>query len=288
MESKRQIIDTVDINGEPLKIAVVKPGHKLMQDANMVYNLKRSKLIRKAASGEERLLLRSEVEEYLIKTGIWTNNDVINIEQYSIRIRAIELMLQKGGIKLNDARRLALEMSSLRARILELYNKKQQLDSATVEAVAEDDKFSFLITKCVVYAIDGKFFFSSQEDYLERGNEIAVVDAAKALAGILYGVKEEVSQNFYENRWLKNHNFIDKFGRLVDKNGDFVDKEGKKVNDAGRFIDAEGNLIDKNGIKIDEDGSFIVTNPKPFLDDNGEPIIKEKNKKRRYKKKVVN
>ncbi len=284
MENKRKIIDTVDNEGKPLKIAIVRPGHKLMQDAKMAYNLKCSELIRKAVDGGQRLLLRSEVEDYLIKTKIWTNDDVLKIEKYGLRIRAIELVLQRGGIKISDARKLALEMSSLRAKILELYNKKQQLDSATVEAVAENDKFSFLMTKCVVSIEDGKPLFVNEDDYLERGNEIAVVEAAKCLAGIIYGLKEEASMSFYENQWLKDHNFIDKMGRLVNKDGAFVDQEGKKVNEAGQFIDTEGSLIDNNGIKVDKDGNFIVSNPEPFLDDDNKPIVETKTKTRKTNK----
>ncbi len=285
MESKRKIIDTVDNEGKPLKIAVIKPGNKLIQEANMVYNLKCSELIRQAADGGQRLLLRSEVEDYLIKTKIWTNNDVSNIEKYSVRIKAIELMLQKGGIKLSDARKLALEMSSLRAKILELYNKKQQLDFATVEAVAENDKFSFLMVKCVVSAEDGKSFFINEDDYLERGNEVAVVEAAKHLAGVIYGVKEEVNMNFYENKWLKDHKFIDENGRLIDKDGSFVDRDGRKVNEAGKFIDDKNNLVNKDGIKIDENGNFIVPNPEPFLDDENNSTTKTKKKTKKTKRK---
>jgi hypothetical protein len=283
--NKRELIKTIGQDGKSLELAIIRPGHKLMQDANMIYNLKVSQLIRKAVDGGERLLLRSEVEDYLIKTKIWTNDDVSKIEQFGLRIRAIEFMLQKGGIKLSDARKLAIEMSSLRAQIMVLYNKKQQLDNSTIEAFSENQKFSFLMVKCTMFADTGKPFLNDEDDYLERGDEIAVIDAAKCLSKILYGIKEDISMNFYENKWLKDHNFIDKRGRLLNTDGGFIDKEGNKVDEDGRFIDSNNCLIDKNGIKVNENGDFIIENPKPFLNDDGNPIQNNKSKKSTTKRK---
>jgi hypothetical protein len=291
MSSKRELIKTIDNEGKVLELAVIRPGHKNMQDANMRYNLKLSRLIREAANGGDRLLLRSEVENHLIKTGIWTNGDVLAMERYSLRIRAIQLIIQKGGIKLSEARKLALEMSTLRAKIMELYNKKQQLDFATVEAVAENDKFAFLMTCCVVYADKGDMFFKDEDDYIERGNETAVVDAAKCLAKMVYGLNDDITMSYYENKWLKEHGFIDNAGRLTDSDGNFINEDGKRVNEIGQFIDKDGNLVDKSGIKVDKDGNFVLDNSKPFLDDNGEPIIKndkiKKGTTKRKRKKVL-
>ena len=290
MIKKREQIKTYDENGKALELDVIRPGHKVMQDANMKYNLKVSSLIRDASNGGERLLLRSEVEDHLIKSGLWTRNDALTIEKLGIRIRASEFLLQKGGIKLNEARQLAIEMSKMRSEMMILYSKKQQLDFATIESVAEQVKFGYLMVKCVVATSDGKKFFDNYNDYMDRGDHVAVVEAAKCLAKFVYGMEEDASMNLYENKWLKEHEFIDSAGRLVDSKGSFVDKEGRQTDQAGRYVNEQGDYVDKKGIRVDEEGNFLVDNPKPFLDDDGNPIgekTKKVPKKKAKKKKVA-
>jgi len=285
MLSKREIVNTLDDHGNKIKLAVIRPGHKIMQEANMHYNLKVSSLIRQGAENKERLLLRSELDEYMEKTGLWSQADVSNMQQYGIRIRAIELALQKGGIKLSQARQLALEMSKLRQKMMNLYNKKQQLDSVTVESVADIYRYGFLMVKCVVWEEDGKPFFVDYDDYMDRGDSTAAIDTSKQLAKMVYGLDSDITESLYENKWLINHGFMDKSGRLTNQEGKFVDLEGKLIDENGNFIDQEGRRVDKNGILVNDDGSFVVEDPKPFLDDEGKPITTNKPKKSKSNKK---
>lgn len=289
MINKREIIKTYDQEGNQIELAVIRPGHRIMQDANMKYNLKVSELIRQASTGGERLLLRSEVENHLIKTGIWGKDDALKVEKLGIRIRASELVLQRGGIKLNEARQLAIEMAALRNEMVNLYNKRQQLDFATVESVAEQFKFGYLMTKCVVMPSDGKRFFSNYEDYMDKGDHLAVIEAAKCLAKFVYGLEDDLSMNLYENRWLKDHDFVDSQGRLLNRDGKLVDKEGRVIDRSGRFVDKDGKFVDKKGSRVDGFGNFVINDPKPFLDDDGNPIgQKAKSTKKIAKKKSRN
>ncbi len=278
------MLNTTDENGNKLELAVLRPGHKIMQEATMAYNLKVSQLIRKGSEGEERLLLKSEVEEHLIKSGVWSSKDTSRMEQLGIRTRAIELIIQRGGIKMSDARKLALEMSQARAEMLSLYAKKQQLDFATVESVAEQYKFGVLMTRCLVFASDGGAYLSSYDDYMEKGGDIAVIEGAKCLAKMVYGMEDDINMSFYENRWLKDHSFVDDNGRLIDKEGNFVDKSGQRVDKIGKYIDKDGNFITQNGVRVDENGSFIIEDAKPFLDDDGNPIINNNGKTKKSRK----
>lgn len=291
---KREIVKTVDRDGKPLELAVIRPGHKIAQECDMAYNLKISELIRSDTSNGQRLLLRSEVEDHLIKNGVWTHKDALTMEKLGLRIRALELMIKKGGIKLSEARKLAIEMGDLRNQILELYSKRQQLDSATVESFAENYKFGIMMTKCVVYADTGKPFFVNYDDYMEKGDQVAAMDTAKVLAGIVYGLEKNTKMSLFENKWLKEHHFIDDSGRYIDKDNSFVDQIGKKVDENGRYINEDGNYVDVNNVRLTPDGDFLIENVRPFLDDDGDPIIlktktktKPKMKKKRAKKKNV-
>lgn len=291
MSAKREIIDTVDIEGNSLKLAVIRPGHKIAQECDLAYNLKVSELIRDNTNNGQRLLLRSEVEDHLIKNGIWTHKDALEMEKLGLRTRALELMIQKGGIKLSEARSLAIEMGQLRNKILELYNKRQQLDSATVESFAENYRFGIMMTKCVVHADTGKSFFINYDDYMEKGDQVAAIDTARVLAGIVYGLEKNTKMNLFENKWLKEHNFIDDSGRYIDKDNKFVDQSGKSVDENGRYIDEKGNYVDVNNIRLTSNGDFLIKDPEPFLDDDGNPIIpaikiKKKKTRKNAKKKV--
>jgi len=291
MDKKREIIKTKDVNGKPLELAVILPNHKINQEINMFYNLKVSQLIREGTESGIRLLLRSEVEDYLIKAKIWTNQDALTMEKLGLTIKAIELALKKGGISKWEARNLAIKMGQLRNQMMELFNKKQQLDSSTVEAMAENYKFAMLMIKCTVYADTGKQFFVNYDDYLDRGEEVAAVDAAKFLSKFVYGLTDEVNTSFFENKWLQEAGFINEHGRYTNEEGELINQAGKKVDDFGRLVDKDGELIDGQGVRIDIDGEFIVDNAKPFTDKNGkqeficQPQLKKEKNKKSVKKK---
>ena len=100
MDSKRTIIETVGIDGSSLKLAVLRPTNKMNQEANMAYNLRMADLIRNGSKpGAQRLLMRAELEEYLLNMGIWTIKDHLEVEKLALEIRAHELSLKKGGLK---------------------------------------------------------------------------------------------------------------------------------------------------------------------------------------------
>jgi len=110
MTSKDIVVDTVDVNGKPLKLKLQHITNKIAQMANNVYNVKVSQLIKEGSDTGERLMLRSEMEEHLKKSGIWTDQDSAEVEKISIEIRSRELLLSKGGLKIHVARDIAIQM----------------------------------------------------------------------------------------------------------------------------------------------------------------------------------
>lgn len=275
MESKRRVLETVDGGGKPLKLVITTPNHKIAQEANMSYNLKVSSLIRKGVGvgGGERLLLRSEVEAYLLKAGIWNIDDSQKLQQLSIEIRAAELAIQRGGMALTEARRMALEMGQKRTEIMALVGKRQQLDSATVESVAENYKFAILATRCIRYLDDNKPYFSGYDDFMNRGGDDCVVEACELFAEMVYGAARDMRAGLFESRWLKKAGFVDDDGRLVNKDGKFVDEDGRLVDEQGRFVDDDGDFIDLHGVRVTETGDFCCVDPKPFLDEDGNNVM---------------
>ena len=60
-------------------------------------------------------------------------------------------MLAKGGIPLSQAKTYAIEMQKLREELKELITEKTTLDAHTAEGQADNAKFNFLVSACVVY-----------------------------------------------------------------------------------------------------------------------------------------
>lgn len=294
MEDSARIIEAVDGNGKTLKLVVIKPGHQVLQNASMAYSLKVSSLIRQGAKGGERLLLRSEVEDHLVKTGIWTTEDANKLQSLSLGIRAAELSLQRGGIKLKEARDIAIKMGKNRSEIMALVGKRQQLDSVTIESVAENYKFAHLAIGCVLYADDRKPFFSGYDDYLRRSGEEVASKACAQLAEMIYGNVRDIHDQLFEMRWLKKAGFINDVGKFVNNEGHLVDENGQLVDEDGRLVNENGELVDRQGVRVTETGDFYCIDPKPFTDDEGNnvsivmiepPVIPKKPRTRKIKTK---
>ncbi len=301
MQNKQVVVDTTNSDGKAVKLAVIRPTNRINQDANMAYNLKMAFLIRNGSKNNaNRLLLRAELEEYLQEIGVWSVQDALDVEKLALQIRANELMLKKGGIKLSEGRTLAIQMAEKRQLIMERHARRQQFDSATVESHAENFRFEFMLVKCLVFADTGLPFLKDHESYVDRQDEMAVVDGAKILANMVYGLDDNIEQNMFEMQWLKDAGMIDKEGKYVRPDGTKTDRDGRLVNGDGRYIDAGGQMIDTLGRQVDEKGNLLVDISKPFIDDDsGEDVVvcaigakkkvpkKVKQRKTKRKKKLV-
>jgi len=282
-ENERFFVQTMNTNNEKIKLTVKMPGHKLLQDAQMVYNVAMTAFIKQSANGES-LLSRDQLERYLSEIGVWTQDDAKKFLQLQIELRECELKLKTGGMKVSEARQLALRMKIKRNMLFSLYTKRSQFDSITMESMAENKKFKFLITKCVFYEDEDVLFFKNIEDYENRQEEKAVIDVTTAFAGRMYGYQSDHESNLTENEWLKKYGFSDDQGRLVDDCGRLVDESGRLIDEEGRFIDQDGNFVDNQGRRIDQYGEFVIENPKPFIDDLGVTKKTRTTKKKKTKK----
>ena len=77
--------------------------------------------------------------------------------------------------------------------------------------------------------------------------------------------------------------FVDDKLRLVNKEGKLVDEKGRLLNENGRFINENNQFIDKDGNLVDLEGDYVV-DFKPFLDDDGKPVVLDENKETKDEK----
>jgi hypothetical protein len=163
-------------------------------------------------------------------------------------------------------------MKSIRDEIRDLISVRTSLDNHSAEGQADNSRFNYLVSVCLVYNDTKQPVYKNMEEYLNSSTEKVAIMGAQNLANMLYGLDNDYETNLPENKFLKKFKFIDEKLRLVDKKGRLIDREGRLIDESGRFIDEEGNFVDKFGNKVDKDGEYLVDS-QPFLDENGNPII---------------
>ena len=258
------------------EFAVRLPSYKVMEEANKL----KSKVFREALNAGD--MLRDQLEDILRNKGLWNDQRQIEYDTLRKEILDREYQLQKGGIKLNDAKALALEMKEKRQRMVDMLSGRSDLDSQTCEGKSENARFNYLFAYSLVYNDDEltPFYPNGLEDYVvDMDNPIAVKGATEFY--YLLSGTENLDDKLPENKFLKKFKFVDDKYRLVEKgSARLVDREGKYVDEYGNYIEYNNDgtyyYVDVNGRKLDEEtGNFVIDEPSPFLDEYGNPISEE-------------
>lgn len=253
-----------------VKYSVLQPNIKQITEANKI---RRETFNSELEAGS---LLRDQLEQELRKRKLW--NDEREIEYQDLRndIINMEYRLAKGGIKLSEAKQIALDMKQKRNQMVNLLSSRTDLDSNTCEGRADAARFNYLFANSLVYEDNNKpYFTNGLDEYLLRQNDpVALAGATEFF--YLISETEQVDDNLPENKFLKKFKFINDKYQLIDKNGKLVDNKGRHINENGNFIqwtsDTEYIYVDINGRPLDEQGNFKIEY-EPFLDDDGNPII---------------
>ena len=258
------------------EFAVRLPSYKVMEEANKL----KSKVFRESLDAGD--MLRDQLEDILRQKGLWNDQRQIEYDTLRKEILDREYQLQKGGIKLIDAKELALQMKEKRQRMVDMLSGRSDLDSQTCEGKSENARFNYLFAHSLVYNDDEltPFYPNGLEDYVvDMDNPIAIKGATEFY--YLLSGTENLDDKLPENKFLKRFKFVDDRYRLVEKGSSrLVDREGKYVDEYGNYIeyneDGTYYYVDINGRKLDEEtGNFVIDEPSPFLDEYGNPISED-------------
>jgi hypothetical protein len=269
MATNKKVIE-VEIAGKKTELAVVRPNAKQRQEGLKYYN----KAFREAL--ESGAILRPKIESVMREQKLWDDNKENSLRQLQNKIAENEKKLKSGGIKLSEAREIAISLRKQRAEIRTLTSEKINLDNNSAEAQADNAQFNYYVSACTVYGDNGKPYFKSYDEYMSKDDDPVVAKAASAMAQIIYNLEEDYDKKLPENEFLVKFKFADQSLHLINKQGKKIDSEGRLVDDEGRYIDENGNYIDINGDKIDKEGNYIVEHT-PFLDEDGKPLIEDEN-----------
>jgi hypothetical protein len=263
---------TFNVGGREQEFSIKSPSLADQREAQKVYNQAFSDAVKSGC------IVRARLDDLLKEQGLWDDNKQIKFNTIQQEILDCEKSLAKGGISLKSAKDIAVKMKKLREDLRDLISVRTNLDNHTAEGQADNARFNYLISAGLVYSSTKDKYFKNYEDYLARASEPIAVKAAQILANMLYGLDSDYEKKLPENKFLIKYKFVDDRLRLVNKDGHLVDSEGRLIDEFGRFINEKGEYVDKNGNLVDANGDYVI-DFKPFIDDDGNPIIEEQEKK---------
>lgn len=261
-------IKSVDLEGKEVELVVKKPSPKNIREAELIYN----KTVRKAL--ENGSLLRGKMNDFLTEQNVWNEEKESKYQGLINSISETEHTLKIGGIALTKAKDLALELRKLRGELRDLISERQSYDTVTAEGQGDNARFNYLVSVCT-FNKQGGLVWSNVDQY-DDSREPYAVEAASALAKMIYGLDVDYDDKLPENQFLKKYKFVRSDLKLVNKDGHLIDEEGRLINEDGRFVayreDGTQYFVNKTGEEVDIDGNLVLK-VLPFLDDDGNPIL---------------
>ena len=256
-----------EFNGE--KYAVRRPT---MQELTKANEMRRKTFNEELAAGT---MLRDQLDEELRKRKLWSDDREARYQLLRQEVVDGEFALAKGGISLNQAKEIAIDMRRKRAEMVNMLSSRTDLDANTCEGKADSVRFNFLFANCLVYNdTDEQYFKNGLGDYLLRQEDpVATVGATEFF--YLISESDDVDSKLPENKFLKKYKFANEDFNLVDKDGKLVDTDGKHIDENGNYIkwtsDTEYIMVDSSGRPLNSEGEFDVEFS-GFLDDDGNSI----------------
>ena len=239
---------TALVDGKETEFVVKSPSLQDQRDAQKVYNQAFTDAIK------SKSVVRAKLDDLLKDQGLWNEEKQAKLLEMQRSLTDYEKSLAKGGIPLRQAKQVALDMQKIRLDIRDLISVRTSLDNHSAEGQADNARFNYLVSVCVVYKDSDKKYFNNLEDYLERAGDPVAQQGAQTLANMLYGLDNNFEHNLPENKFLKKYKFIDDNLRFINKDGKFVDADGNLVDENGYYINSDGEKVDKYGNRLDEEG----------------------------------
>jgi len=250
----KKVFKTTDVNGNEIELWLIDPSPKVTVESQLIYN----KAWREAES--KGAILARQIEEIGTRQGLWgedKKNELIEIEQL---IRDSERKLMGGANSfstLEEARTAAIELRKLRNKRLDMLEWQNDIYSRSAESYADQVRTQFIVAVCTVYP-NKAAYFKGYEDFLNRSDEKAVIDALLAYVEKQSEESQSRLEDLYENKFLKKYNYVDDKYRLINKDGHLISMDGKLINDKGQYVDNQDRLVDRDGNLVGDDGMWIV------------------------------
>ena len=281
MEKSSKEFEGLDKSGKTVKVLLKTPDGGDHKNAQKTYN----QAFRIAL--ESGGLLRQKLDDYAEEQGVWNNQKQKQNDEFVERINAMEELLKKGGIRLAEAKKIAMDLKNLRVEFRSFLAERNTLDQMSVEGQADNARFAEIFRICMLDPTTRKPFFMTQEDYDASSDEPWVLEASSDLASIIYGLDPDYDSRLTENKFLKEFDFVNEDLAPINEEGHLVDQDGRLINEDSRYVayreDGGQYFVNREGAEVvqtsGEDGEWVrkdLATRMPFLDDNDNPIISAK------------
>lgn len=256
MKKNKEVFTVKTEDGE-LELAAVRPTPKQTIESQRVYNKTY------ALGKRDKYLFRDELWDAMREQGLWSEEKEQTYGKIAERLNENIDKLNKGGITKKEGKDLAIQVKIDRMLLQQLLSDRNEMDAVTVEGTADNARFDYLVSVCIVYNKDGQPYFTGLEDYISKSSESSSIKAANVLAALVNDADVDYQGSLPENKFLKRFGYVNDEYRLVNKDGHLIDT-------LGRLIDSSGELVNDEGKRIDEDGNLVVettVEDAVFLDD---------------------
>lgn len=259
--AKNKIKFTVtDVDSKQVDLAVVRPSRKDIQNANIESGRAFSEAVRNG------FILNVKIDDILRSQDLWNDEKEKEKKQLEADLNNGKKKLAAGGIKLSEARKIAIDMMKKRQQLRELLSVRTDLEGRTAEGQAENAKLNYLVYACTVYNDSGDRYYKSLDDYyVDAGSDVGT-EAALNLMSLLSGIDLDLEDKTPELKFLRKNKLVDSKDRLVDSKGRLIDLEGRLINEDGYYVNEDGELVDVYGNKVDNEGNLLVDFI-PFIND---------------------
>lgn len=256
---------TVKVDSKDVLVCVVKPTAEQVKKAQLVYNETYG------AAWGSKAPSRSAVEARDRQGDYWTEEDKKRANELEAFIKEGEVKLVKKGIKLSDAKKLALEIIKKRREFNRLNMARSDAYTNTAEAQAENARFNYLLSVCARYEPGGEHFFKNLDDLYDRVNDPAAIEISRRFQLLQYNVDNDYQKKLPENKFLIQWGYMNDKLQLLNEQRKPVDEEGRLIDEEGRFINEKGEYVDREGNRVDKEGNLLEEETS-FLDEEGNPI----------------
>lgn len=247
------------------------PSLQDQREAQKIYNQAFTDAIKSGS------VVRAKMDDLLESQGLWSSEKQKQYTDLQQELLDGEKKLAKGGFSITEAKKLAIRMKEVRNEMRDLISVRTSLDNQSAEGQADNARFNYLVSVCVVYNDNNEPYFKNLQDYLDKADSPVAFKGAQKLANMMYGLDNNFEKNLPENKFLKKYKFVNDNLQFIDKQGRTVDIDGRLIDGVtGRYINEQGQFVDKDGNRVDQDGEYVV-DAQPFLDEDGKPIILEEN-----------
>lgn len=269
-KDKRTTLEVKNEDGETVKIYVQRPTSKILSEAQRISAKVWTDCVR------DKIMTKQELKNFMYQNNIW--NQSKDLEQLNITndIQKMEKQLYVGNgrskrMKISEAKEIAIKMRIARARLRDLIAEKMSLEQNTAEAISENAKFDYIVSRCTFYE-NGERVYSNLDDYNDNSDSPMAYEAATAMAQLLYSLDRDFEAKLPENRFLVNKGFVNDDLALINKDGITVDTHGRRINELGHYINDDGKRTDIDGNLLDEDGNYLPSIEYVDEDDDQEEV----------------